>query len=317
MRLGKFYESAIKHGMQADPRSIKLINKQLSDSRKNYKKLSKSQKGRFDKESLSNPYADSRILYGDRERQVKRILLGIDIDVGELLLADRLRQKGQAIDLVLSHHPSGFAYAGFYGVMRLQIDILTDAGISKDIAEEFTNKRIKEVERRVISANHNRAVDVAKILDLPFMCLHTPSDNCVYDYIQKLMDSRKPKSLEVILNILRQIPEYKDADRHKAGPKIISGNPKNKPGKILVEMTGGTEGSKELFGRLSQSGVGTIIGMHLSEEHFKKVETEHINVIIAGHISSDTLGLNLLLDKIEKNERFEVISCSGFRRVKR
>jgi len=201
--------------------------------------------------------------------------------------------------------------------MRLQIDILTDAGISKDIAEEFTNKRIKEVERRVISANHNRAVDVAKILDLPFMCLHTPSDNCVYDYIQKLMDSRKPKSLEVILNILRQIPEYKDADRHKAGPKIISGNPKNKPGKILVEMTGGTEGSKELFGRLSQSGVGTIIGMHLSEEHFKKVETEHINVIIAGHISSDTLGLNLLLDKIEKNERFEVISCSGFRRVKR
>lgn len=57
--------------------------------------------------------------------------------------------------------------------------------------------------------------------------------------------------------------------------------------------------------------------MHLSEEHFKKVKDANLNVVIAGHISSDTLGLNLLLDKIEKEEKFETISCSGFRRIRR
>ena len=317
MKLGKIYELVIKHGMQADPRSIKCINKQLSNSKRIYSKLSGSQKKYFDKEVLRNPYADTRLLYGDKEQQIKRIMVGIDIDAGELLLADRLREKGEQVDLVISHHPSGFAYAGFYDVMRVQIDMLADLGVSRDIAEEFINKRIKEVERRVMSANHNRAVDIAKFLDLPFMCIHTPADNCVYQYIRKLMDDKKPKNIESILNLLKQIPEYKEAIKYKAGPTILIGKPKEKPGKIAVEMTGGTEGSKELFGRLSQAGVGTIIGMHLSEEHFKKIETEHINVIIAGHISSDTLGLNLLLDKIEEKGGFEILNCSGFRRVKR
>ncbi|MCM8761492.1 MAG: NGG1p interacting factor NIF3, partial [Candidatus Omnitrophica bacterium] len=69
--------------------------------------------------------------------------------------------------------------------------------------------------------------------------------------------------------------------------------------------------------RLSQAGVGTIVAMHLSEEHFKHAKEEFINVIIAGHIASDTLGLNLLLDEIEKVEDIKVIPCSGFVRVKR
>jgi hypothetical protein len=42
-----------------------------------------------------------------------------------------------------------------------------------------------------------------------------------------------------------------------------------------------------------------------------------IRSVIAGHIASDNLGLNLLLDEVEKREPFEVIECSGFRRVKR
>ena len=82
-------------------------------------------------------------------------------------------------------------------------------------------------------------------------------------------------------------------------------------------MTGGTEGSKDIFQKLSQAGIGTILAMHLSEEHFRKVRAEHINVIIAGHIASDSLGLNLLLDKLEKRQKFSIIECSGFKRVKR
>ena len=98
---------------------------------------------------------------------------------------------------------------------------------------------------------------------------------------------------------------------------MIAGKEDNPVGKILIDMTGGTEGSKEVFARLSQAGVGTIIAMHLSEEHFKRVKPEHINVIIAGHISSDTIGLNLLLDKLCRQESLRIIPCSGFQRIKR
>ena len=46
----------------------------------------------------------------------------------------------------------------------------------------------------------------------------------------------------------------------------------------------------------------------------KKAQEEHMNVIIAGHIASDNLGLNLVLDTLEKKDKFKILPCSGFRR---
>jgi hypothetical protein len=181
------------------------------------------------------------------------------------------------------------------------------------------DERMREVERRVMPNNHSRPVDAARLLDMPFMCLHTPADNHVFAFLQKLMRMKRPERLEDVIDILLNIPEYRQAKTDLVGPKIILGSPKRKVGKILLEMTGGTEGSKDVFMRLRRSGVRTLISMHLSEEHLKKVKDADLNVVIAGHISSDTLGLNLLLDGIsrESGEELKVIGCSGFRRVKR
>jgi hypothetical protein len=82
-------------------------------------------------------------------------------------------------------------------------------------------------------------------------------------------------------------------------------------------MTGGTGGPKDIFQKLSDSGVGTVGGMHIGEEHRKKAEEHNINVVIAGHISSDNLGMNLLLDEIQKKGRLKILECSGFRRFSR
>jgi len=67
---------------------------------------------------------------------------------------------------------------------------------------------------------------------------------------------------------------------------------------------------------MSQYGIGTIIGMHMSEEHRKEAEKAHINVVIAGHMASDSLGLNLFLDELEKRG-IKVVPVSGLIRVKR
>ena len=83
-------------------------------------------------------------------------------------------------------------------------------------------------------------------------------------------------------------------------------------------MTGGTEGPTAIIEKLAQAGVGTIIGMHMSERHYKEVEKYKINVIIAGHISSDNMGVNLMLDGLEKKYgRLDFIEVSGFRRFRR
>ncbi|MFZ2356612.1 MAG: NGG1p interacting factor NIF3 [Candidatus Omnitrophota bacterium] len=270
------------------------------------------------KKSRVKNFEDTAILYGDPKTKVKKVLVGIDIEVGELLLADKIRSN-QGLDLVISHHPEGYAYAQLYKVMSLQIDLLCKAGVAKEIAQELLEERQREVQRKILPRNHSRAVDAAKLLDLPFMCMHTPADNHVFSYLTRLINKEKPKTTQDIIDILIEIPEYKTAIKEKAGPRIIMGAPNRASGKVLIEMTGGTEGSADVYGNLYKTGVRTLVCMHLSEEHFKKVKDANLNVIIAGHISSDTLGLNLLLDNIEKEakEKLTVINCSGFRRVTR
>jgi len=102
-----------------------------------------------------------------------------------------------------------------------------------------------------------------------------------------------------------------------AGPKVLQGDKNRRAGKIFVDMTGGTEGSKDIFRSLTTGGVNTIVGMHISEEHRKEAEKNHLNVVIAGHISSDNLGLNLLLDETIGGSDVEVLACSGFNRFSR
>jgi len=317
MRLIDIYKTVVRKGIERDPRTKAEINKEFSAARREYAKQKGADKVCYDKETFTNPYADTRILYGEPDREVKTMMVGIDAEAPEILAADRLNQRGAEIDLVMAHHPEGVAWAGFYGVMGLQTNVLKKLGIPSEVGSELMKERIGEVERAVAPANHARSVDIAKLLDIPYMCVHTPADNHVTDYLQRLFDRKKPKNLSEALVILKGIPEYKDALKKKAGPRILIGEPKKQAGKIFVDMTGGTEGSKKVFARLSQAGVGTIIAMHLSEEHFKIAKGEHINVIIAGHIASDTLGLNLLLDSLEKRERMRIVPCSGFVRVRR
>jgi len=317
LNLQEFFRLAIQSGIDADPRGRAIVEQELHEARKAYEELKPEDKAAFDQEKLENPYTDSRILHGSPSREVKSILAGIDIETPELLLADRLIQKGSAIDLVLAHHPEGRAFANFYEVMKMQADILNRFGVPINVAESQLSGRIKEVERSLMPANHTRPVDAARLLDIPYVCLHTPADNRVVSYLQALFDKEVPVRLKDAVTLLKQIPEYQEAGRNNAGPRIMVGSDDQRTGRVFVDMTGGTSGSKATLEKLSQSGVGTIVGMHMSEDHRKEAEKHHIHVVIAGHISSDTLGLNLLLDTIEKHGPLTVVECSGFKRIRR
>lgn len=318
MKLKKFYDIVVEEGINADPRGKIAVAETLKNSRKEYEALPSKDREYFDTQALTNPYSDTRILAGNPQAEVKTVMAGIDIDTCELLLAERLNAvKKEKIDLVVSHHPQGKAYAGFYEVMDMQADILYNQGVPINIAEKLVEGRKKEVARRIHAANHERGSDAAKLLGLAFLCIHTPADNHVVEFLQKSIDRKKPKLLKDILDLLNPIEEYRMSRANHAGPTLLFGSPSSRAGKIFIDMTGGTEGPKEILDDLQRAGVGTIIGMHVSEDHYKKLQDKNINVIIAGHIASDNLGMNLLLDKIEKISKIKIIPCSGFRRVKR
>lgn len=313
MKTKGLYDLAVKLGIESDLRGEAAVMKRLERIKARYEKLDDESKEDFETESLSNPYSDSRIL-NDSGREIKKILVGVDVEGPELLLAKQL-----GADLAIAHHPEGIALAGLHSVMEMQSEILALYGITINIAESVIRPRISEVNRSLSPANHNRSVDMAKLLGLDFMCIHTPADNLgtrfMADAIEKAADSLE--YVEDLLKLVKGIPEFKEAAKYKMGPMLFAGSPESHCGKIVVtEFTGGTSGSKDIYEKMSHYGIGTIIGMHMGEEHRKEAEKYHINVLVAGHMAADSLGLNLLLDEYEK-QGAEIIPTSGLIRVKR
>ncbi len=312
MKIQEIYNLAIEMGKNSDLRGHKRVEKNLVRLKEKYEKMDQEAKTDFDQERLKNPYSDTRVHF-DSGKDIKKIMTGIDIEVGELLLADKIG----GIDMVLSHHPLGSALAFLDDVMHLQEEVLELYGVPINVAQGLLKEKIEEISRKISPANLYKEIDAAKILNISLLNVHTPADNLVADFVKKEIESKNPEYIEDVLKILDGIPEYQEAKKKKFGPRLFSGQPENRCGKIaFTELTGGTEGTPKIYEKMAIAGVGTIIAMHQSEEHKKEAEAANINVVIAGHISSDSLGMNLFLDELEKRG-IEIIPCSGLIRVSR
>ena len=316
MKLIDAYRTAIKTGMENDLRGKKALKSILAEEKERYDSLSDDRKGYFDQERLWNPYADSRLSWGDGEIEVERLMWGIDIGTGEVLLADRLREKGQVVDAIVGHHPLGSARTPFPEVMAIQNDIYSDMGVPINVAEGLMGPRMSEVARGVLPANYNQAVDAAKLLDIPIMNIHSPADNCVQNFLTKGFDKERPKYLKDIIDYLMTIPEFQISTGYNSPPKIVVGDPKNHAGRIMAKMNGGTSGPKGIYEKLAQAGIGTVVGMHFPESHIDEARKNNVNLIVSGHMSSDSLGINIICDVWEK-KGLDVLPCSGFIRVSR
>jgi len=315
MKVSDIQKLAIKMGIESDFRGKKGVQKLLDSKKQKFDKLSGKEKEEFDKDALENPYLDSGVYNIAQDKEIKRVLVGIDIGPEEILIAKELGN----IDLVIAHHPVGKGLAQLADVMELQADVYNFYGVPINVAEGLMRERISEVARGVNASNHQRTVDAARLLKVNLMNSHTPCDNLAAKFLRDFIDSKSKKIERVgeLVSALKEIPEYKEAMKIGVGPKIFVGSPENHCGKIaLSEITGGTEGSPKLYEKIAQAGVGTVVGMHISEEHKKEAELAHINIVIAGHISSDSLGVNLFMDELEK-KGIEIIPCSGFTRFSR
>jgi putative NIF3 family GTP cyclohydrolase 1 type 2 len=316
LKLGELYHMAIELGMENDPRTKEEIGSELRHVQNKYDNLDAKGKARFDSDSLWNPYNDSRVLNGNLDTEIKGVMWGIDITPAEILLADRLKEKGKRIDAVIGHHPRGKANASLHEVVHVQEYLMQSAGVPITVAEDILAPRIREIHNAIAVQNHNQVVDTARLLDVPLMCLHSCTDNLVQKYIEALVKKTRPDRVEDIVNALLELPEHDYMARCNNPPEIYVGDKNRRAGKVMVKMCGGTAGPKEMFEELSAAGVGTYMCMHLPDNQLEEAKKHHINVIITGHMASDSLGVNLLADKVE-DRGVEIIPCSGFVRVRR
>src|SRR5258708_6659217 len=233
MTLQQIYDLAIEMGMKSDPRTYPIVAKVLEKRKKDYELLSAKKKKYFDMESLRNPYADSSILFGDPKTSVKKVMAGIDSAETEVLLADRLNQKGEKIDLLISHHPGGHALASLYDVMDVQIDMYASAGVPVNVADALFQERKSLVKRRFSPLNHARSVDTARLLQMPLLALHTIWDNIGNQFMKDYLKKKTFKTAGKELEYINDVPEFTKAKKAKSGQTLFSGGENARAGKVV------------------------------------------------------------------------------------
>lgn len=239
---------------------------------------------------------------------IKRVLIGIDMEVPELLLGKEL-----GFDVVVSHHPKAEStVTDFAKVMDIQIDKMMEFGVPINRAQKALRKKQKTIEIGSHVSNYDRHASAAKLMGMPYMNIHLPADLIGERYIQHYLNEAfvdNPKAtLQDIVDKLNELPIYKDA---LASPVIRVGGPKDYAGKIAVLYAGGTNGGADVYKSYFDAGVGTIVCMHVPEDVMKAVTEQNIgNVIVAGHMPSDSIGLNAIIEAWEK-AGLEVVKMSG------
>ena len=236
-------------------------------------------------------------IYVDGDK-IKKILFCIDAGISELLLAKKLK-----CDAVIAHHPvGGIAAIHFHEVFKRHVQQMTDAGIPKEKAEDAVKKRLEELEVEAHTRNYAQAIDVAKLLKMPFMNIHTPLDNVGRQIMSKQISKKTSKNstLEEVITALEELSEFRNA---LTKIKIRLGKPENKAGKVVVSHGAGTNGGYEIAKTYFDHGIGTVIYIHIGIGDLAKLKAENKgNLIITGHIASDSVGINPLIKELEKRD---------------
>ncbi len=250
--------------------------------------------------------ADSAILVPGEG--IKKVLVGVDMGTAELLLAKEL-----GVDCVIGHHPvGGTARANFITVMDNQIDRMVQAGIPINKAEKVLAKKRGKVERGSHSRNYDTVHSAAKLLGMPLLSIHTPTDILAQNIVQEVMDKvyaeNNQAKVSDLIEALMEMPEYQ-RDLNK--PVVRVGSKESYSGKPFVTMAGGTGGGSDVLKAYFEAGVGTLVTMHIPEDDIKAIKDQNIgNVLVAGHMSSDSVGINAFL-KVLEEKGIEVIRMSG------
>ncbi len=228
---------------------------------------------------------------------IKRILFGIDAGVPELLLAKQL-----GYDAVIAHHPQGgTAMVNSCKVFKRHIHQMVSVGIPQEEAEEAVKRKLAELEVDGHTRNYGHAVDVAQFLEMPYMNIHTPLDEVGRRIMSERVNRRiKPNStVQDVVSALKELPEFKNA---VSEIKVRLGKPENSAGKVVVSHGAGSNGDYEVAKTYFKYGVGTVVYIHISSGDLEKLRaTSQGNLIVTGHIASDSVGINPFIRELEKN----------------
>ena len=233
-------------------------------------------------------------------KNIRKVLFCIDAGTSELMLAKQL-----GCDAVIAHHPpGGVSSINFAEAFKRHVELMIAAGIPREAAKKAVKKKLSQLEVDAHRKSYAQVIDAARILNIPFMNIHMPLDEVGRRRMDEKIRERTSENSTVqeVISVLMEFPEFRNA---LTEIKVWLGKPENPRGKIVVSHGAGTNGGYEIAKTYFEHGVDTLIYIHISPVDLERLRAEFgevKNLIVTGHIASDSLGINPLVHELEKRE---------------
>ena len=313
MTVREIYDFCIQEGMCVDPRGPEGLRPHFERVKRDYESLSEAGKEQFEKERLTIPFGDVGVLAGDEEAEVRGMMVGINIGPAEAVVAARLRDQGHPIDALFPHHTSGQpSLISPQDALEVQADMMVEIGVPEPAALKIMARQAAGIRKGVSKG----LVQVAELLGLAVINIHTPVDNHADQYVRDLVEREQPEAVGDLVALLRTIPEYEATGDEP--PYAAVGSDSEPLGKMYIFLTGGWSPSVEAREAIVRAGVGTFIWpVHPSADEVSWFGERNVNVVVYPHNAADSLGLNLLLDKLidRAGGDMEIVAVGDFARI--
>ena len=251
---------------------------------------------------------------------IRRILFGLDIDPGTLVMA-----KQMGYDCVICHHPRGTLleqgqlFRDHYRIMAL-------FGIPEERARAAVGEVVEATVRqrrtmRMRSLMHEAwtqtviEVDVARMLGVPFLNIHQPTDELGRRVVQRHLDERvgrRPGATAAhVLDALYDLPETRIARAHFDMPCEVAVGTEDLPAGRVAFVHGAYFGPNyDLVRFYWENGIRTVVALFTDFSSVERLRKEGGGVFIwTGHYAGDSYGFTPFIAELRR--RGATVDCIG------
>jgi hypothetical protein len=225
---------------------------------------------------------------------IQRILLGLDIGAGELMLAHQL-----GYDAVIAHHPVGVPHRG-WRVFARHVQLLLEAGVPEAAAREAVQPKMEALRVRGQASNYEQVPMAARRLGMPFLNIHCPLDEMGRRVMQRTVDDVLAADPEATLgDVAGALAALPAARRAETAVTVALGDPSARAGRVVVAHGAMTNGGYHVARAYFEHGIETVIYIHISPEDLRRLrEDREGQLIVAGHIVGDAFGIEPFIDAL-------------------
>lgn len=220
--------------------------------------------------------------------RIGHVLVGLDIGVAELFMA---RQLGY--HAVLAHRPAGYPGPGWQAYRR-HAEQLIAAGVPAAAAEAAIIPGLARLQALAAQANDDAAPSLARLVDLPYLAIHTPFDEHGRAIMQTALDAIAVANSNATLADLRDallaLPAFAAATTPLLEPRQGWDAP---AGKVAVAYGAYSPPDYAIARAYLTQGIDTLVCAACDPADLERLQADGIpgNVVVLGRLAAASVGI--------------------------